>query len=298
MSSACFHAARVALALLLTCVACSSADDPPLSGGGQTGGLGAGGAHESGGAAPLGGGDPGGGDPGEVHLAVLFVGNSYVYVNDLPNVVGALDEATPGVSLELDSVVKGGASLQDHWLTTGARSLIEDGAFDRVVLQGQSVEPITQPEVFQTHAALLAEAVRDAGGHPVWYATWARRAGDPWYDLEPMSTPAEMTAALDGAYQEASGGVEPVAHAGQAWQMALAAEPDLVLYADDGSHPSPAGTLLTAFVMFRALTGIEPELPKPPPLGVSVELASALQAVALGVSPCPMSRAPTDGGCI
>lgn len=229
---------------------------------------------------------------------MLFVGNSYVYVNGLPNVVRALDEATPGVTLELDSVVKGGASLQDHWLTTGARDRIENGRFDRVVLQGQSVEPITQPDVFQAHAALLGQAVRDAGGRPVWYATWARRAGDPWYEVEPMSTPAEMTAALDGAYQEASGGVEAVAHAGRAWELALAADPDLVLYADDGSHPSPAGTLLTALVVFRALTGIAPELPTPAPLGLSDALAGDLQEVALGVSPCPTGTVLSEGACI
>jgi len=38
-------------------------------------------------------------DATPTRLRVLFVGNSYTYVNDLPAVIAALDEATPGVTL-------------------------------------------------------------------------------------------------------------------------------------------------------------------------------------------------------
>ncbi|MBL8743822.1 MAG: hypothetical protein JNK04_22085, partial [Myxococcales bacterium] len=229
------------VALAFVCAACNDESESPTAGGTAGGGAPLGGAPLGG--APASGGESSAGGAGgsaaeDVHLSVLFVGNSYIYVNKLPSVVGALDAATPGVTLEIDSVVKGAATLQDQWTTTGAREAIESGAYDTVVLQGQSVEPITQPEVFQEYAALLAQAVRDAGGHPVWYATWARRAGDPIYNSGLVATPEEMTAALDAGYVQASANIEPVAHAGIAWQEAFAAQPDLVLHDADGSHPS------------------------------------------------------------
>ena len=287
------------VALALVCAACESDSEGPTAGGAVGG---AGGATTAGGGAGgAGGGTSDGGAGGaaieDVHLSVLFVGNSYIYVNKLPSVVAELDAATPGVTLEIDSVVKGGATLLDQWTTTGAREAIESGSFDTVVLQGQSVEPITQPAVFQEYAALLGQAVRDAGGHPVWYATWARRAGDPFYTSGLVATPEEMTAALDAGYVQASGAIEPVAHAGRAWQEALTASPDLVLHDADGSHPSPAGTLLTAFVMFRAITGMNPEIPDPPPLEVSPELAAGLQQFALAVSPCDADHTWSEGIC-
>lgn len=272
-----FGIGGVTLALALTLLACSSGESPPAGGGG-----GGDGATGPGGAPATSGG---GGGAAPAPLRVLFVGNSYTYVNDLPGVVDALDEATPAVALEVSSVVVGGATLQDHWVSTGARDSIETGQFDVVVLQGQSVEPITQPDVFQTYAGLLGQAARDAGGHAVWYATWARREGDAFYTFGDPATPAEMTAALDAGYVTASGGVEPVAHVGQAWELALTDDPSLVLYADDGSHPSPAGTLLAAFVMFRAVSGVEAVVPDPPPLGIDAAVAAELHSVAAGVSP-------------
>lgn len=216
-------------------------------------------------------------------LRVLFVGNSYTYVNDLPNTVRALGAATPGGAVDVDMLTVGGATLQDHWNDTSMVSRITTGGFARVVLQGQSVEPLSQPSVFQRYATLLAGAVRDGGAQPVWYATWARRAGDPIYS-NPGLTPDTMTRGLEAAYQQAArdgGGV--VARVGAAWQLALAEQPEVVLYADDGSHPSPAGTLLAACVMLQALTGLAPVVPEPPPLGVPSATARSLCALAARV---------------
>ena len=232
-------------------------------------------------------------------LRVLFIGNSYTSVNDLPSVVQALGAATPGAAVEVSSVLVGSSRLSDHWTTTGARAAVETGGFDAVVLQGQSVEPLTRAEDFQLHAQLFADAVHGAGARPVWYATWARRAGDPFYDaLESGGYPAAMTNWLETAYETAAlwhGDV--VARVGTSWQLALAELPDVVLYEADGSHPTAAGTLLAACVLLQAISGETPRVPDPTPLGIARETADALCALAPRVV-CDAPLRSCDDVCV
>lgn len=216
-----------------------------------------------------------------VPLRVLFVGNSYTYFHDLPAVVRALGEATPGGAVEVESVTVGGAGLADHWMTTGARARIETGAFDAVVLQGQSLEPMLDGKSFAGYAALFSDAVSASGANGVWYATWARREGDPSYADFGLGSPEYMSGVLERAYQRAAAlDDDDVARVGAAWQVARAELPAVVLHDADGSHPTPAGTLLSACVIAQAITGQVPRLPEPAPLGLDTDTATALCAIA------------------
>ena len=229
---------------------------------------------------------------------VLFVGNSYTYVNDLPAVVDLLGDATPGGAVEVESVTVGGAALATHWTMTGARARIETGAFDTVVLQGQSLEPILNGKGFAGFASLLSGAVSASGADGVWYATWARRPGDPSYVDFGLVSPEYMTAALERGYQTAAAlDDDVVARVGAAWQIARAELPAVELYDPDGSHPSPAGTLLAACVVLQAITGQVPRVPEPPPLGLAADTAAALCAIAPRVR-CADTSAFCGGTCV
>src|SRR6185436_14565016 len=115
-------------------------------------------------------------------LGVLFIGNSYTYVNDLPGHVSGL-AATAEVppTIDVSEVTVGGATFADHWNGADAQPAIAKGDRTHVVLQGQSVEPIFAPAGFQQYGSLLANAATAAGAKPVLYETWARKAGDPIY---------------------------------------------------------------------------------------------------------------------
>ncbi len=212
-------------------------------------------------------------------LRVLFVGNSYTNANDLPDVVRQLGAATPGASIEVEVHAVGGAFLYQHLPVVTAR--LAQGGLDRVVLQGQSLEAV--PSLTESNFALAArpfsDLLRSAGVPGVWYATWARREGDGVYATI-RGGPEEMASVIDRTYQmaaEVNG--DKTARVGIAWQLALAELPGVVLHHSDGSHPSPAGTLLAACVIFEALTGREATMPDPPPLGVAPDLAHALCAI-------------------
>jgi hypothetical protein len=68
-----------------------------------------------------------------------------------------------------------------------------------------------------------------------------------------------LAGGLDGAYfdiaRELKATVAPV---GMAWKKALAADPELVLYQPDQSHPAPQGSYLAACVFYATLLDKSP----------------------------------------
>ncbi|MDQ6827710.1 MAG: SGNH/GDSL hydrolase family protein [Gemmatimonadota bacterium] len=226
-------------------------------------------------------------------LRVLFIGNSYIYVNDLPLVVADLAKAAHEPRpLEAEVVVAGGYTLEHHLTQGDAMHAIARGRWDVVVLQEQSTRPITDPEKMLRDVKPFADAARKSGARMVLYETWAREA-----------TP-RMQDSLSNVYHTAAASIgAKVAHVGDAWgafraqEGALAATAHSVLFMDDGSHPSPTGTYLAASVVYATIYGKSPiglpaatrstfDEPKPgpapdaPPASVPLPLAKKLQELA------------------
>ena len=191
-------------------------------------------------------------------LHVLFIGNSYTYVNDLPTRLHLLSLAqSDGRVIEVSSVTVGAANLGNHWLNPAVKSAIAAGGNDFVVLQGQSIEPIVSTKNFHDYGLLLAGAAKDANAIPVFYETWARKSGAPEY-LESWSggSPDAMQDLLLAGYAtvttDSGGKLAPV---GEAFRIVWQTQPAIELYDPDGSHPSVAGTYLAACVFYDALEG-------------------------------------------
>ncbi len=191
-------------------------------------------------------------------LKVLFVGNSYCYVNELPKLLGDLAKSdAKGPQISFESVTPGGVTLKQHFETTGALEKIRAGGFTHVVLQGQSLEPVANPEEFQTFARKLAEEVQKSGAKVVFYQTWARQTGAKEYgEAWSGGTREKLQDGLSAAYTKAAadfGG--RVARVGDAWRIVLDAKDPPIMFETDGSHPSIAGTYLAACVFYETLTG-------------------------------------------
>jgi len=216
-------------------------------------------------------------------LRLLFIGNSYTQVNDLPATLRSIATSSKvPPTIETETVAVGGATLEDLYKTTNARAVIQKGGFSHVVLQGQSVEPLAQPTVFQQYATLFATDVRAIAAIPTFYETWARREGDPLYtEIFSGGSPAAMQDGLLAAYDKA--GKTPgdiVVHAGEAWRATLAQHPEIVLFQVDGSHPTMSGTYLTACVFYDKLAGHAVPESAAIPAGVGATEAAALRALA------------------
>jgi len=211
-------------------------------------------------------------------LRVLFIGNSYTYVNDLPEQVRSLvASASPPRDITVDSVTTGGATLYTLYETGDALAKLRTGGWTHVVIQGQSLEPvgsIQNPAAFEQYAKLFGEEAKAIGAVPVYYETWARRADDDWYR-------PTMQAELRDSYRQAAWGVGGVvAAAGDAWELALSDSTPFDLFMADGSHPNTLGTYLTACVFYNALVQQSAVGLGAIPSDVTASDAARLQAIA------------------
>lgn len=179
-------------------------------------------------------------------LRVLFVGNSYTYFWNLPQLVAAMGETQELTIITRQSTV-GGSNLGQHWnkeRNTRSRDLIEQGGWDYVVMNNHSMSTIDTPEEFDKYGKLFAELIKSKGAEPVFYMTWARK----WNPLMQKT----ITAGYEKLAKQTKSQVVPV---GPVWMESIQHRPDIDLYFEDGSHPSPEGTYLTALTFFRFLTG-------------------------------------------
>lgn len=225
------------------------------------------------------------GSPEPEPTRVLFIGNSYTFVNDLPAMLEAVADGA-GHPVLTSMIAVGGATLADHVANPEVTTTLAEG-WDVVVVQGQSVEPIVQTDVFVQGAVDLAAMVEV--GTPdaafVLYETWARRAGDPVLDELGMDA-AQMQEALTAGYADAAeASMGTVAPVGQTWALALTEAPQIDLFAADGSHPSPAGTYLATCVFFRAIAGEDAVAIGTAIEGIDAPEADALESIADMLAP-------------
>jgi hypothetical protein len=201
-------------------------------------------------------------------IRILFIGNSYVYYHDLPQLLRKVAAAS-GVSrpVETEAVTFAGASLEMHWNSAKSHAYLTNKKWDYVVLQEQSTLPITDPEKVHRYIRLFDEEIRRAGAKTVLYLTWAH------------ATAPETQAVLNKTYrsiaQEIGARVAPV---GPAWAIALRESPALALYDSDNSHPKIAGSYLAAYVFHFVLFNKAPRMAHAPAGMTDTELAVLLKA--------------------
>lgn len=219
------------------------------------------------------------GDPHVVPLSagaparrMLFVGNSFTSRNDLPRMLAELAaKAEPPLAIATQMIVAGGASLRRHLNAGVVQRALDTGRFDDVVLQEQSTLPLKNPRRYRENVIELERAIAAAGARTVLYLTWARQSAAPQ---------AQVDLDQRGAALAAETGATAVV-VGRAWQAARASVPALALYADDGSHPTAAGSYLAACVFLAELFARRPATAGVSDrLGIDRDSAARIEAIA------------------
>lgn len=190
-------------------------------------------------------------------LSVLFIGNSYTYVNDLPTVVNNLTTSL-GDKLTVDSRTQGGATFANHVSNASTYTSIHSKPWDFVVIQGQSQElafPTSQVNSdSEPYIEILADSIHASKycSQVMIYMTWGRQVGDPQWDS--ISTYNGMQERLTNTAVRMADSIDAsVSAAGVAWKYVRDNYPSINLYSGDGSHPSFEGTYLTACTFYCSL---------------------------------------------
>lgn len=193
--------------------------------------------------------------------AVLFVGNSYTTVNNLPNMFARLSDAG-GHPVQVETFAHDGWTLQDQVDSAEWPELLAQQPWRYVVLQEQSVVPALEPyrsNQMYPAARVLHGQIGATGAQTLFYMTWGRQDGMAPADTG-FTTFAGMEAQLETGYMTIANELDvPVAPVGVAWKNALAERPGLTLWQGDGSHPGELGTYLAACVFYAIIHQESPE---------------------------------------
>jgi PKD repeat protein len=192
---------------------------------------------------------------------VLFLGNSYTGVNNLPLLTYNL-ALSLGDTINYDSNTPGGYTYQGHSTNATSLAKIAQGNWDFVVLQEQSQMPSFPPSQVATevypYAQILVDSIKlaNACAEPLFYMTWGRKNGDAGNcaSYPPLCTYDGMQGRLRESYMEMSldndCSVSPV---GAAWKYVRDNYPTIELYSADESHPSINGSYLAACVHYASI---------------------------------------------
>jgi hypothetical protein len=193
---------------------------------------------------------------------ILYIGNSYTYYNNLPDLVYQLG-LTSGDSLFYDSSTPGGYTLSMHCGDAVTLSKINARQWDYVVLQCQSQEPSLDPSSVNINTlpyALQLDSligVNNSCTRTVFYETWGRKYGDAQNcsSYPPVCTYTGMQNRLRSSYKifadTCKGIMAPV---GEAFRLSRLMDSTINLYETDLSHPSPAGSYLAACIFYEVFT--------------------------------------------
>ena len=218
---------------------------------------------------------------------VLFIGNSYVATNNLPQTFYNL-ALSLGDTVFYDSNSPGGQTFQNHTTNTTTLSKINANAWDYVILQAQSQEPSFPPAQVQANTYPYARFldslihVNNPCTKTMFYMTWGRKYGDAsncgFYT--PLCTFEGMNQRLRESYLEMSANnFAQTAPVGIAWKNARMIDSTINLWSADNSHPSVAGTYLTACVFYASIFKQTP-VGSNYTAGLTVQQAGFLQQVA------------------
>lgn len=196
----------------------------------------------------------------------LFIGTSYTYTNDLPDMFKELVKSG-GYNVYVDQSAGPSYSLEQHaypssdaWEgETGRNTLkkIKKTKWDYVILQEQSQHPAYPDLRVSMYKASrkLDKLIKANGSKTAFFMAWGFRNGDFVHsDVKETQTFEGMQEQIRIGYtkiaNELSALLVPV---GIAWLKAVKQDPKIDLWQNDDVHPTIEGTYLSCCVFYMKL---------------------------------------------
>ena len=194
---------------------------------------------------------------------VLFIGNSFTFYNSgvdyhLQKMLDA-DKSTDSTSYTIQKIAVSSYTLQDHYNDSLTIRKIRSDKWNKIVLQEQSIRPMTNRDLFLQYATLLDAKVKKDSASTVLYMTWPEKA-----------TPGDINS-LSSAYLYVGQQIPaPVVPVGLVWESVVNTYPQLNLYYTDDKHPGLPGTFLIACTFYNSLFNKNPIVNSYVPAGLSM----------------------------
>ncbi len=198
----------------------------------------------------------------EQRTKVLFIGNSFTFYGDIPDIFRKLAEGA-NKSVAVESVTKGAYTLSKFADSADAFGKIVDDKlrssddYDVVILQEQSMRPLGDYNGFLTAVKSLKDKIENTQKNCriYLYSTWGYVAGADSLGVTVMQMEQGLTDAYNSVAAETG---TKVCRVGKAFGSAYVEHSEIDLYYNDAKHPSYAGSFLSACVHAATVLGINP----------------------------------------
>jgi len=201
-------------------------------------------------------------DFGDKKISVYFLGNSYTNYNNMSDMFGMI-ATSMGIDVEVTKTTKGGWHLWKYANKndTGGEmfyAAIEANDFDYAFIQDGSTQTLAAIAEFYDGVRLVGEVLENDGATPILYQTWGRKEGHAvldTYNHTPESMARYVAAAYEAISEETGYTNSPV---GSAFFDVYTNHPEIDIYHEDLTHPSPTGSYLVALCHYATLFGRSP----------------------------------------
>lgn len=196
-------------------------------------------------------------------LSVLFVGNSYTHMNEMPSIFDKICKSK-GKTVHVEKNTRSGASFNVHTTRPDLFVAIKSRQWDYIVLQGYSRELSFAPDYLDTATMPFINTIIDSikANNPctniVLQMTWGYKEG--FEEREETSTYETMSDLIADGYQYLSDSLNiPIVPVGKVWRKVRESNPEIELFDADKAHPSKNGSYLSACTFYASMFKESPE---------------------------------------
>ena len=228
----------------------------------------------------------GGNNDMEKQMNILFIGNSFTFYNEMPNMVEEMGLSN-NWDITVEQIAYGGYSLSDY-VEEGSDASEEvinklnEQTWDYVVLQDSSRKPLDNEDEFLLSVSILNDLITDKGAQTVLFSTWSYRKESSQIQNTGL-TYIEFYNVLTNAYSLASSENDTlIAPIGTAFFNLTIEHPEIELLMLDNIHPTKEGSYVAAYIFYTLIISNENNNDYKP-TGISDETLSILREYALEV---------------
>ena len=182
-------------------------------------------------------------DADDAEYSVLLIGNSHSSRGNLPGLLQQLLETDSGASANVKTVGNW-SFLAERLDDRKTQKMLESRRWTHVILQAQKYSTSGRYSYPTEAAEEWIRRSRSVGAQPILFPEWARLDND--------EEAGRIHRLHMGIAAREPACVAPI---GLAWEIVMHASPDIILHERDGNHANRTGALLTAYVLYAAITG-------------------------------------------
>jgi hypothetical protein len=185
--------------------------------------------------------------------AVLIIGNSRVYANDMPFMIRDIaDAASDPLRWDVTSLAKSGATFETHWNNPDVHDLLAR-RWDLVILQAESAAQYETDsnQRFHSFGRRLVQEARKTGSPVALAVGWVY--GEKLFEGYPGDRDRMQAEIQDQHRRFAEDNAVDLINVGRAWSGIELHLPTHALTVD-GNHPSLAGSYIEALAIYRYLS--------------------------------------------